>query len=237
MSETNPFSPPSASMSPSTQWTPRSVSMDPIGLFKRSYALMGDQYLLFVGITFVGVLLGSLVPFGILLGPMMVGIYLCFIDRERGKKVEFGTLFKGFDQFADSLIATLMMVGITLIALVPVFVLMIVGMVVTNGSGMELLVFLLSYLLIFVVMIFVYLPFLFVFQLIADRKVTGPQALSLSFKALKANFVGCAALVFVMAILSVVATMACYIPVFFLMPISLGALFVAYRDIFGPMPE
>ncbi len=218
------------------EWTPRSVSIDPIGLLKRSYALMGDQYWLFVGIAFVGVLLGSLVPFGILLGPMMVGIYLCFIDRERGKQVEFGTLFKGFDQFANALIATLIMVGISLVAIVPVGILMMIALVVTNGSGLEVVVFLLFYLLIFVVMILVYVPFLFVFQLIADRGLTGPQALSLSFKAMKANFVGCIGLVFVMAIFSVLASMACYFPVFLLMPISLGALFLAYRDIFGPSP-
>ena len=93
MSQANPFSPPSGSSS-YANWTPPSVPLDPIGLLKRSYAMMGDQYFLFVGITAVGIILGSLVPFGILLGPMMVGIYLCYIDREKGKTVEFGTLFK-----------------------------------------------------------------------------------------------------------------------------------------------
>ena len=78
------------------------MSFAPIALYKRSYALLGEQYWLFFGITLVGIFLGSLVPFGILMGPMMVGIYMCFADRERGKQVEFGTLFKGFDQFANS---------------------------------------------------------------------------------------------------------------------------------------
>jgi len=234
MSETNPFSPPSTSMSQSMNWSPQSVSIDPIGLYKRSFAMIGDQYWLFVGITLVGMILGSLVPFGIILGPMIVGIYLCFIDRERGQKVEFGTLFKGFDLFTNALIAVLMMIGISLVALIPVVILAVIAMVATNGSGLEIPILLMFYLMLLVVLLLVQLPFLFVFQLIADRGLTGPQALSLSFKAVKANLVGCIVLVFVVGLFSMLASIACYFPVFLLMPISFGALFLAYRDMFGP---
>ena len=65
------------------------------------------QYWLFVGMTFVAFFIGSAVPFGILMGPMMCGIYLtCFAQRRR-EPVEFGLLFKGFDFFGPSVIATL----------------------------------------------------------------------------------------------------------------------------------
>ena len=39
-----------------------------------SKQLMGEQYWLFLGIGVVGILIGSFVPLGILLGPMMCGI-------------------------------------------------------------------------------------------------------------------------------------------------------------------
>jgi uncharacterized membrane protein len=232
MSQSNPYAPPSDSIQ-YMNWTPPTVSIDPISLLKRSYAMLGDQYFLFVGITAVGILIGSMVPFGILLGPMMVGIYLCYIDREQGKKVEFGTLFKGFDQFANALIAVLMMLGITLIAVIPVLIVMVIGLVATRDSGLSILVFLFCYLLLFLVCLMASIPFLFVFQLIADKGMTGPQALRLSFRAVKANLMGVIGLVFVSGVLSLLAAAACYIPVFFLMPISLGAMYLAYRDIFG----
>ncbi len=235
MSHANPFSPPATSLPPSMDLPP-TVTIDPIGLYKRSYALMGDQYWLFVGITLVGVVIGSLIPFGILLGPMMVGIYLCFMDRERGQKVEFATLFKGFDHFANALIAMLIMIGVAMAAIIPLYILMAVAFIATNGSGMELLILLFFVALIFVVAMLIYLPFLFVFQLVAERGLTGPQAVGLSFKAMKANLVGCVFLLLVMGVFSLLATMACYFPAILLMPISFGALFLAYRDIFGPLP-
>ena len=235
MSNTNPFSPPSTSVAPSLDLPP-TVPIDPIDLYKRSFALMGDQYWLFVGIALVGILIGSVIPLGILMGPMMVGIYLCFMDRERGQKVEFATLFKGFDQFANALIAMLIIIGVAMAVIIPCYILMAVALIATNGSGTGLMVVLFGVAMIFALSMAIYLPFLFVFQLIAERGLTGPQAVSLSFKAMKANLVGCISLLFVMGVASILAALACYFPAFLLMPISFGALFLAYRDIFGPRP-
>lgn len=54
------------------------VPLRPIELLKEGRQLVGEQYWLFVGITFVGMLVGNAVPMAILLGPMMCGIYLCY---------------------------------------------------------------------------------------------------------------------------------------------------------------
>ena len=241
MSDTNPFTAPRASTLPSSDSGPRKVSIEPIALYKRSLALIGDQYWLFLGIAVVGIILGSVVPFGLLLGPMMVGIYLCFIDRERGKQVEFGTLFKGFDYFANSFIAILIMIGISLIVIIPLIIMMIVAMFLvlpSNGGGqpspLVIPIAIVSYLAMFIAMFLVQLPFLFTFQLIAERGLTGPQAVGLSFKGVQKNLSGCVLLAIVIGVISTLASMACILPSFFLMPITLGALFLAYRDIFGP---
>ncbi len=107
----------------------RKVNVRPMELLSRSKELIGNQYGLFLGITLVGVLVGSMVPFGIVMGPMLIGIYLCFLHRQAGRQVEFGTLFKGFDQFGEGLIAYLIMIGFSIVAsMVTVGLFLVVGL-------------------------------------------------------------------------------------------------------------
>src|SRR6185295_8613446 len=79
-------------------------AVEPVQCIKNGWELVKDQYWLFVGMTFIAVLIGGAVPLGILLGPMMCGLYLTFFKKRRGEPIEFGTLFKGFDFFGPSLI-------------------------------------------------------------------------------------------------------------------------------------
>ena len=88
------------------------VPIRPFDCLSGSKQLMGEQYWLFLGISVIGILIASFVPLGILMGPMMCGIYYCYFRRMRGEAVEFGMLFKGFDYFVESLIATLILVGV-----------------------------------------------------------------------------------------------------------------------------
>jgi hypothetical protein len=37
--------------------------------------------------------------------------------------------------------------------------------------------------------------------------------------------------------LSILAALLCYVPLFLLMPLTLGVFYVMYRDIYGPPPE
>ena len=116
---------------------PRKTALPPFVLLSEGLELVRPQYWLFVGITAVGLILGSLVPFAILLGPMMCGIYMCYFARMRGEEVSFQKLFRGFDHFAESLIASLIVLGITLCFLIPVYVLMFVILFssIEPGSG------------------------------------------------------------------------------------------------------
>ena len=84
-----PFNPP--------DFRPKAV--EPVVCIKAGWNLIRNQYWLFVGMTIVGIIVGSVVPFGILLGPMMCGIYLGLFKTRRGQTIEFGDLFKGFDFF------------------------------------------------------------------------------------------------------------------------------------------
>ena len=223
------------------------VDIRPIELFKRAYQLMREQYMLFVGITLVGILLGSMVPFGILMGPIMVGIYLCYLHREAGRQVEFATLFKGFDQFKEAFIAFIIMFAISMGVMLGFIIL--IGMVVlgmgaamqgqgndANPSAIGIVLILMLYLALLVASIAVYIPFLFAFQLIADRKLSGMDAVKLSWAGVKKNLGGILVFMIVNMFFSLIAVMMCYIPAIFFMPISFGALFLLYRDIYGTNP-
>jgi len=77
---------------------------------------------------------------------------------------------------------------------------------------------------------------MFGFPLIADRKLSGVDAVKLSIKAGKANFSGILLLLLLNAALGLVGVLACYVGVFFLMPISMASYAVAYRKVFPELP-
>lgn len=174
MSQFNPYEPMQS----------RQISINPIDLYKRSLALMGDQYWLFVAMTFLAILIGSVVPFGILMGPMFVGLYLCFKEREEGRRVEFGKLFQGFDEFVNSLVVTLILIAVSLVVIIPCYIIGGIGMFAILGPGQgngppqvnpaALLGFLFGLvLLVSLASLAIYVPFVFAYQLVADRKMGG----------------------------------------------------------------
>ena len=57
----------------------------PVECMKEGWELIKDQYWLFVGITFVGMLIGGFIPFGIGVGAMFCGIYYTMIQKLDGK--------------------------------------------------------------------------------------------------------------------------------------------------------
>ena len=225
----------------------RKVNVRPLELLSRSKELIGNQYGLFLGISLVGVLVGSMVPFGIVMGPMLIGIYLCFLHRQAGRQVEFGTLFKGFDQFGEGLIAYLIMVGFSIVAsMVTVGLFVVVALAAwaliagtmegEAAAGLGIVVGIVAYLVFFLVLmvisVLINLPFVFAFQLIADRKLSGAEAIKQSWAGAKLNFGGIIWYMLVNYFLLMLAAMACYIPAILLMPVSMGGLFLLYSDIY-----
>ena len=73
-----------------SDFTPNAVQ--PIECLKAGWELIKDQYWLFMGVTLVALLIGQLAPFGILMAPMMCGIYLVLFQRLLGRQVEPGGL-------------------------------------------------------------------------------------------------------------------------------------------------
>jgi hypothetical protein len=221
-------------------------AVDPVECIKGGWNLIRSQYWLFVGITVVGIIIGSVVPLGILMGPMMCGIYLAIFQTRRGQPIEFGLLFKGFDYFGDAVIATLLhMIPIFLI-IVPSYILFYVGMFATiaassagNGESnpAALLgfmgVFLIFLLVIMVVLIMLSVIFTFAYPLIVDRRMSGLEAVKLSIRAAFANFWRLLGMLLLTGLLTFVGALFCYVGAFLVMPISFAAIALAYEQVFG----
>ncbi len=217
----------------------------PIECLKLGWELIKDQYWLFVGMAFVTFILSSFVPFGILMGPMMCGYYLALLQRRRGQTVEFGTLFKGFDYFGDSVIAALAHYVPMMIIIVGFYIVFyggfLVVMVAQGGSNEPdptalfgfLGVMLVAMLAMMVVITVITLIFNFSYPLIVDRRLSGIEAVKLSAKAALANFWPLLGLMLLNGLIATVGLFICYIGIMLAIPLTYAAVAVAYEQVFG----
>ena len=215
----------------------------PVECLKEGWATIKDNYWLFFGIATVGILIGSAFAI-VLMGPMMCGIFFCLFQRQRGEKVEFGALFKGFDYFVPGLIVQLIKAVPIIILMVPFYLIMF-AIMVTNmlrrGEpdqgfmfkffGFEMVFFL----VLMVVGILIEIFFMFAFPLVVDRRLSALDAIKLSFKACKANLRGVIGLLLLNAAMGIVGVLCCFIGVYFYLPVSFASYAVAYRRVFPDM--
>ena len=224
-----------------------SGAVAPVECLKEGWELIKDQYWLFLGICVVGMLLGSAFAI-VLMGPMMCGIYLCLFQQMRREQVSFDSLFKGFDFFAQSVIATLIQAIPAVIIVFLVYLIMGFGMFASlasagrrGGEGAAMAGFFVTMIVVFVVIMSVSVVlgvfFMFTFPLIVDRKLSGVDAVKTSVKAGMANFRGVLGLVLLNALLGICGALACYVGAFFIMPITLAAHAIAYRRVFPALPQ
>ena len=223
----------------------RRNAVEPIECINRAWALVKDQYWLFVGMTAIAILIGSAIPLGILMGPMMCGLYLSYFSKRRGLPIELGTLFKGFDYFGPSVVATLLHVIPILIIVIPAYllfyVMFIISMTAQSASGepnpgamLGLMgMFTLFWIVMFFVIIIISIGFTFVYPLLVDRKMPALDAIKVSFKAALANFWRLLLLLFLTSLISVAGVLLCYVGMFLAFPITYGALAMAYEQVFG----
>ena len=227
----------------------RSGVISPVECVKEGWQLIKDSYWLFLGLTLVAMLVGGAVPV-VLIGAMTCGLYMCLFAKMRGEPVEFAMLFKGFDYFVQGLVAAA-------IQTLPVILIMAVGQVIfvaftmiimprQRGEAMPVVFFVgLAIFILFamIVSLVIHSLFLFAYPLIVDRKLAGLDAIKLSYRAALQNLSGIVGLMLLLAGMGILGVLACYVGVFFVMPISFAAYAVAYRRVFpetvslgGPAP-
>lgn len=221
----------------------RRNAVEPVQCIKDAWALIRDQYWLFVGMATVGLLIGSAVPFGILVGPMMCGLYMAFFKRMRNEPFEFGLLFKGFDFFGPSVVATLLHVIPILIVVVPAYIFFYVSFVLSiavQGNDPNpaaalgvMAMFAIFWIVMIIVIIFISIGFTFSYPLIVDRKLQAMDAIRWSFKAAMANFWRLLGMAILTGLLAIAGMLLCYVGMFLVFPIQYAAIAIAYERVFG----
>jgi uncharacterized membrane protein len=246
MSQLNPYQ---ASPSvPQVASEIRKVKVRTLSLFRRTFELIRDQYWLFLGITLLAMLLGSAVPFGLIMGNVLVGVYACYSQRDRHGRAEFSTMFKGFENFLEPFLAFLIIFAVAMVVMLPMMVAMFVLIVwpilqqasaagpnapPTLPPGMTLTI-VTMYPLMIAANILITMPFLFTFPLMAERNLRAVEAVKLSIQGVLRNFWGVLWCLIVVTMISIAGALMCYFPLFLLMPLTFGVFFTLYRDIYGP---
>lgn len=225
------------------------VAISPVAYYQEAWSRVKDRYGLFFGICAVGLLLGSVAPFGLLLGPMMCGIYLCFRAQTQGEPIAFDLLFKGFDFFGEAFVASLMMVIASLAVMLP---LMTVGLLAFFGMAfagaaagdaardaapafglMGCGLMIACFVLVILLSAFIGVLFAFAYPLIMDRRMKGLDAVKLSFQAARANLGGLILLALANALVNLVGVLCCYVGAFLVLPLTLGTHWICYERVFG----
>ncbi len=209
--------------------------------------LWPQYYWITLGICLVGLIVGSAAPMAVLMGPMMCGMFICFFAMMRNERPTFEMLFKGFDMFVDSLVATLIMVGVSILVMIPMVALMFGGMIaVSEQAGVVapgiLVAVIAACLLAILAMMVVQLLFSFSYPLIVDYNLSGVDAVKLSARAAWANLSNVLRLTILIWLISIPALLLCYLPILLVIPVSLFAQALLYRRIFpgdssGNSPE
>jgi uncharacterized membrane protein len=220
--------------------------VEPIGCINAAWAMVKEQYWLFVGMCAVAILIGAAVPMGILTGPMLCGFYLAFFKARRRQPIEFGTLFKGFDYFGPSVVATLLHMIPIFAILVPAYLFFYVSMVlsvsVAAQSGNEpnpaaffgvFGMFILFWIVMVIIIIFISIGFTFTYPLIVDRKLSGLEAIKWSFKGAMGNFWRLLGMTLLTGLLGLGGLVLCYVGIFLVFPIIYGSIAAAYEKVFG----
>ena len=169
---------------------------------------------------------------------------MCYFRLMRGEPVVFDHLFKGFDHFAQSLVATLVIVGAMLVVMIPAYVAMFAATLASasaasasDDGGAVAGVLLMLFMFVFVVAVvavslFAGMISIFAYPLIVDRGLGGIDALKTAMRTVVANFWGLLGLVLLVGLIATVASMLCIIPYFFVIPWIFGAFAITYRRLF-----
>ena len=212
--------------------------IEPFDCIAQAQRMIAPQYWLFVALAAVTYLLGSIVPFYLLLGPLACGMHLCFRAAVRSERASFDLLFKGFDWFGQCAIASL-------VALLPTLVLtllMYFGFVVAMLSASEwgesdpptalLVAYVAVVLVIGALSGIVLLVLMLAYPLIVDHELSGIDALKKGAAAVLTNFGGLLGLGVLLTLGGAVSVLLCVFPFFLFLPIAFGAIEIAYRKLF-----
>ncbi|MDB6064447.1 MAG: hypothetical protein JWR26_655 [Pedosphaera sp.] len=234
----------------------RDYDLDIGGCISRSWSLLTNNF----GRIFLGTAIFLLVQFGIgllgaipfigalfslaslfIMGPLMGGLYYFFLKNIRGQPSEFGDLFAGFrERFVPLMLAYLVTILLTLVSALPgLIVIAIPTFAMVHAQQFDAANFavaLLGFFLTIVPLTYLGTSLIFSIPLIIDKHLDFWPAMQLSRKVVGKHFWTILVLLIVCGLINFAGLCACYVGIFFTMPISFGALMYAYEDIFTQRP-
>jgi len=163
-----------------------------------------------------GYALPALIIFGVCLtvvgilivGPLLCGFYFIIFQRMKGQSATISDLFKGFDVLWDALLAWVIIFVVTImVSCIP-----FLGVILSLLAGV---------------------PFIFVFPLIWDKRLSFIDAIRESIKLFKENWVNLIPFYVVASIVGALGILLVGIGVIFTFPIYLYATACLYRDWIG----
>ena len=171
----------------------------------------GDMVTFALATLVAGILASTL----ILAGPMYVGFFIMVNKKLRGEQISVGDIFEGFQKFAPSLVAFLIMaigggvVGFLLsITGVGAFLAPFLGILI--GGAM-----------------------FYTFQIIAATDADGVAAIKMSWEKTKSDYLMYCVTYLVYGLVAQLGIIACMVGIFVTCAIMGVAMGVAYRDNFG----
>lgn len=207
----------------------------------RSWNLWKKNWRLVVGATFLVLLCNRLAGFlpviGVLLslllqGPLMGGLYVLYLKLIRGEQANvgdaFGGLSKGFWRLCGTFILCSIIIGCPFLPF---------GFYCGFKSGQPDLVtkplFWILLLPAFTGMVYFGVGFLFSLFLSADLELKPMDALRVSRRVTSSKWFSFFGLAVLGGLVASIGLFACFVGIFFTLPILYGALAYAYEDIFG----
>jgi uncharacterized membrane protein len=205
-----------------------------------SAALVPQIISLFIGL-FVNIIVGAVS------GALFCGIYMALARKVSSGVADFSDLFAGFSKFQACLIVAAVLAVIQLVlSLVTLvggaaagFSALGAGMLTKDGQlnpamfGGLFLVILLFFGVSLVVNLIISALTAFAYPLIADRNLSGAEALRLSVKSGFSNFGGIILLLILLGLMAFGGALLCFVGILFVAPLITASLFAAYQSVFG----
>jgi uncharacterized membrane protein len=149
-------------------------------------------------------IMSSAVPI-ILQGPLIAGFHIFCMKKLAGRRAEFADMFKGFNFFIPTMVASLVISCFTILGLIAC---VIPALVVAA-------------------------MYKFTYLFIVDKRMDFWPAMQASHAIVKQDYFGFTMFLLAMIGINILGALCCIVGVFITMPISLAAITVAYRDIVG----
>ncbi len=214
----------------------RTGVISPVECYKEGWKILKPHFWILFAITIVGILIGGATLY-ILLGAMLCGIFLCYLEAAEGIEPKIDTLFKGMKYLLPGLFVAAVMIVPTIIVIFSVYLPLLLATVMgTRMSSEELYALIIGSfaveLVLALIMVCLHTLLLFAFPLIVDKELSGWNAIKLSARAVWNNLQGVTGLWVVGFFVSLGGYLLLCIGIYFAIPVIIAANVVAYRKVF-----